>query len=158
MSRTKSRDPKRHWWRGQWISGLAYALALLAAGCGGGDETALPPSPPVIDITMREYRLDYGRPVPRGRVVFRGHNAGRIKHSLTLLSLPEDFPPLEEELRNKEASTIAPVANLHALEPGESDAFAVDLAPGRYGLVDFQRGRDRVYNAIKGANSEFRVR
>jgi hypothetical protein len=119
---------------------------------------ALPPSPRVIDVTMREYRLDYGRPVPRGRVVFRGHNAGRIKHSLTLLSLPEDFPPLEDELRNKKSRPIAPVANLHPLEPGESDAFAVDLAPGRYGLVDFQRGRDRVDNATKGANSEFRVR
>lgn len=50
------------------------------------------------------------------------------------------------------------VAFLHALRPGETDAFAVDLVPGRYGMVDFQRDRKGVSNAVKGMYSEFRVR
>jgi hypothetical protein len=42
--------------------------------------------------------------------------------------------------------------------PGKSDAFAVDLAPGRYAMVDFVRDREGVINGLKGMNSEFRVR
>lgn len=134
------------------------ALAGLLLSCGGKDEAALPPPPPVVEIKMRDYSFEYKLPIPRGRVILRGHNLGRVTHRLTLLPLPADFPPLDQQLRGKTRATVVPLGHLRRLRPGESDAFAVDLAPGRYGMVDFERDRKGIDNAIKGSNSEFRVR
>lgn len=142
--------------RPSWALG---ALALLAASCGGqSKEAPLPPAPRVVDITMRDYSYDYNPRIPRGRVVFRAHNLGRRPHEIVLVPLPSNFPPIDEQLHSKTRRPLGPLARLHPLRPGTSDAFAVDLAPGRYAMVDFVRGRDGVINGLKGMNSEFRVR
>lgn len=108
---------------------------------------------------MREYRFDYKTSsIPRGRVVFRGSNIGHQTHEMTLERLPEDFPPINAQLHSKTRRALAPLGYLHRLRPRESDAFATELAPGRYAMVCFIKGRDGVPDALRGMNSEFRVR
>lgn len=107
---------------------------------------------------MRDYRYDYDSAIPRGRVVFRAHNVGSHTHELVMEKLPEDFPPLDKQLHSKTRRPLPTLAYLHPLRPGESDAFATELTPGRYGILSFVRGRDGKVDALKGMNSEFRVK
>lgn len=140
------------------VAGIA--LALLAGSCGGkGGNARLPSAPPTVNVAMREYRFDYDQSsVPRGRVVFRGRNIGHRTHAIVLVALPEGFPPINEQLHSKTRRGLATLAYLHPLRPGMSDSFAVELAPGRYAMISFVKGRDGVPDALKGMNSEFRVR
>lgn len=135
----------------------ASAALLLTASCGKTD-APLPSSPPLIGVTMRDYGFDHPPLLPRGRVVLRVHNAGRLRHEMVLERLPEDFPPIDEQLRSKTRRAAPIIAYLHPLRPGASDAIAVDLTPGRYAMVCFIEGRDGTTHARKGMNSEFRVR
>jgi uncharacterized cupredoxin-like copper-binding protein len=136
---------------------LAASAAVLLTACGKTD-APLPSSPPLVGVTMREYGFDHRPSLPRGRVVLRVRNAGRLRHEMTLERLPEDFPPIDEQLRSKTRRAVATLAYLHPLGPGASDAIAVDLGPGRYAMVCFIEGRDGTAHALKGMNSEFRVR
>lgn len=144
--------------------GKGVALLLLVAvflgGCAGSSRPAvLPASPPVVLVTMDEYRFDYEPAIPPGRVVFRVHNADDIPHRLSLLSLPEDLPPIEDQLRGSERRVLTPFAGVHTRLPGESGAFAVDLEAGRrYALVCFLQDPDGTSHALKGMASEFRTR
>lgn len=134
-------------------------LALLATSCGVQEKEApLPPRPPVVNITMREYSLRYDHAIPRGRVVLRATNAGHRRHELVLERLPEDFPPIDVQLHSKTKRAVATVAYLHVLRPGTHDAIAVDLAPGRYAMLSFTKSHGGTPDALKGMNSEFRVR
>ena len=137
----------------------ASCLAVLVASCGGpSDEAPVPPAPSVVDLRMSEYRFDYERSIPPGRVVFRVHNRGRRRHEVILVPLPENFPPIEKQLRSNKRHPLGTLAFLHPLRPGARESFAVDLAPGRYGIVDFLEGSDGKRYALKGMTSEFRVR
>jgi len=103
-------------------------------------------------------RLDYNHVVPGGRVVFRVVNAGRSTHRLALFPLPEDFPPIAEQLQGTERRPITPFAGVPDHLPGETATFAVDLEPGhRYAMVDFSEDADGVSQALKGMTSEFRT-
>lgn len=107
---------------------------------------------------MRDYRYDHTPSVTRGRVVLRVRNAGRHRHDLTLVGLPEGFPPAADLFRGDTRRTFATIADLHDLRPGTGDAFAVDLAPGRYAMLCFVKDRRGVVHAEgKGMASEFRV-
>lgn len=133
------------------------ALALVAASCGS-QEPSLPPSPTVVNVSLRDYRFDYKAPAGSGRVVFHVQNAGKLRHELVLLVLPEDLPPLQEQLRSKQRRAVATLAFLKPLRPGERGIFAVDLKHGRYGMACFVRGSDGVPYSRKGMASEFRIR
>ena len=107
---------------------------------------------------MREYGFGYDRSVRPGRTVFRVRNTGRLSHELVLIPLPKNFPPIDVQLRSKKRQVIAPIAHLQPVQPGRSGTFAVDLAPGRYAMVSFVTDRNGMSEALKGMNSEFRVR
>lgn len=136
--------------------------ALVLSSCGPPDasERPLPRiQQAVVEVRMTEYRLDYERPVPAGRVVFRIVNAGRNAHRLALLPLPESFPPLEAQLGGPKRRPVSPFASVSDLRPGTSDSFAVDLIPGqRYALLDFSLTPEGKPNALLGMASEFRAR
>jgi hypothetical protein len=136
--------------------GLAAAVALGSCASGRAG-SALPRTPQSkLLVTMDEYRLEYKTPVPSGRVVFRVVNAGRRPHRLTLLPLPEDVPPIDQQLRGHKRRVIAPLGNLPELAPGSTNTFAVDLAPDqRYALIDFSPGPGGRSNALLGMTSEF---
>lgn len=159
MRRTGSTPPRRHRGVARGPLWALPTLTLLAASCGGEDKEApLPPPPRVVEVDMREYRFDYTPRIPRGRVVFRAHNRGRRAHEIVLVPVPENFPPIDKQLHSKTRRPVGKLAHLRPLRPGESDAFAVDLVPGRYAMVDFITARDGEINGLKGMNSEFRVR
>ena len=106
---------------------------------------------------MSEYRFDFVPPPAPGRLVFRAENRGTIDHSLTLVVLPEDYPPLDEQLRGETRRGATTIASLRRRGPGLKGIFAVDLPPGRYGLVCFVPDADGTLHALKGMNAEFRV-
>lgn len=139
------------------------ALTLLVGSvtsCNPGSEpdATLPRSPPVVVVTMREYRFDYERPIPAGRVVFRVPNRGRLLHRLTLLPIAEGLPPIDEQLRDNKASVASPFAGTRPQPSGSSGAFAVDLvANTRYAMLCFVVDRAGEPHALKGMNSEFRA-
>jgi hypothetical protein len=110
-----------------------------------------------VRITMREYRFDFDPQIPRGRVVFRVDNAGSIEHALTLIGLADDVPPLDEQLRSENRRGAPTFARVPSRPPGVRTKFAVDLAPGRYGLICFVVDPDGVMHGIKGMAAEFRV-
>ncbi len=142
----------------------ALIVAVAAGACQGsaGPQAPLPVGAPEVVVTMDEYRFDFATPVPAGRVVFRVRNEGELPHRLTLVPLPEDLPPLDQQLRGTTRQYIAPFAGVSdrqpARQPGDSGMFAVDLAAGRrYGVICFLEDPDGQTHAVKGMLDEFRA-
>lgn len=137
----------------------ALVTALFVAACFAGREAGapLPEGPPIVTVTFREGGFDYNPgTIPAGRVIFEVFNEDTEKHRLTLLPLPEDFPPLVEQLSGAERRVMFPFAGMPKVNPGGRGAFAVDLAPGqRYAMMDRSRGSDGQLNALKGYAHEF---
>lgn len=106
---------------------------------------------------MSEYRFDHPAEMHHGRTVFELRNAGTVTHELVLVALPEDFPPIQEQLRAPERRGVDTVVAIHDRAPGTRDVFAAELRPGRYGFICFVRDTDGVPHSLKGMTSEFRV-
>lgn len=106
---------------------------------------------------MREYGFDHATQLAAGRLVFRVTNSGTIPHSLVLVALPEDVPPIGEQLRSGNRRGVSTFAQVPQRPPGSRDTFAVDLIPGRYAFVCFVTDPDGVSHALKGMSSELRV-
>lgn len=106
---------------------------------------------------MSEYRFDYDAAIPRGRVVFKVRNDGKVDHELVLAIVPPELPPIDEQLKGTERQAITALATIPTRRPGTGTTFAVDLAPGRYALLCFVRDPDGKPHALKGMNAEFRV-
>lgn len=104
---------------------------------------------------MREYRFEYGA-IPGGRVVFRIRNEGRVDHRLSLIPLPEELPPIRDQLRGGERQVVSTRAAIPETPPGRIGTFAVDLVPGRYAMVCFVVQGD-VSHALEGMATEFRI-
>lgn len=113
--------------------------------------------PPVLTVTLDEMSFGHSPNAPRGRVRMRMENVGRIDHRLVLAPLPEDFPPITQQLSGEERRPITPIAGIPDRAPGETGQFAVDLVPGRYALICFYVDPDGKSHADKGMASEFRV-
>lgn len=106
---------------------------------------------------MADYRFHYGEAIAAGRVLFRVINTGSADHSLSLLPLTEDIPPIDEQLRGTERRAIVPLAAIKARPPGTATTVAVDLAPGvRYAMVCFVDDAEGSH-ALRGMSSEFRT-
>lgn len=136
------------------------AMALSSSSCSSSASSGppLPEPSPMVTIAMRGYSIEPDAEIPAGRVVFRVRNEGNTVHSLTLLPLSEDFPPIDEQLRGSERRPVLPLAGTPGLPPGVSNAFAADLARGhRYALVCFTRDPDGTTHAQKGMTFEFRA-
>lgn len=136
---------------------LMATVALLIAGCAPAGGAPLPPSPPTVEVEMGEHFFDVDGPVPSGRVVFEVTNVGEVEHHLRLVPLPEAMPPIEEQVQGEERRFVQPLAATPARAPGETARVAVDLAPGRYGLVCFLVDDEGRAHARKGQVAEFRV-
>lgn len=118
----------------------------------------MPPAPPVVEVGLTEYRFELGPSLPAGRVVLRFTNTGSEPHRPALLRLDEDFPPIQEEVRNDEPRTVLPYAGVPTRVPGSTGTFAVDLVEGtRYALVCFVAAPDGEGHANKGMTWESRA-
>lgn len=136
--------------------GLAAVALLAVVSCSPGPQ-ALPPPPEQVTVTMTEYRFGHPAQLPAGRTVFRVKNSGTVAHQATLLSLPQGFPPIREQLAGAVRRPVPTVALVHAVQPGGEETFAVDLAPGRYAFVCYVEESPGVQHADKGMASEIRV-
>lgn len=143
------------------MSAPAAALVLLAsAGCQPAPlaSAPLPAGPRVVRVDMAEYRFVYEAPAAAGRVLLRVRNTGRVPHTLTVIPLPDDIPPIKEQLAGTERRGIDPFAGTSVQAPGASTSFAVDLAPGvRYAFVCFLGDAAGPSHATLGMASEFRT-
>lgn len=106
---------------------------------------------------MREYSFEHPRAVSPGRLVFRARNVGRLAHQFVLVALPEDLPVNMAEQVLDPAPRAFPTVVSTGAQPGRTTVLAVDLRPGRYGLVCFIEDADGRQHAKKGMASEFRV-
>lgn len=153
-------------WRGlrRRPGAVVAAAALLTLGACSSDATEArrsPPAPaaaPVVNVTMRDHRFELDRDVPVGRVVFQITNAGREPHHLTMIPVPEDLPPIAEQLRGTQRRFVQPYAGIYDREPGDTGTFAVDLVPGRrYAMVCAVVAPDGQPHWMKGMATEFRT-
>jgi hypothetical protein len=106
---------------------------------------------------MGEYAYQYEAPRSAGRLVFEIRNTGRLSHELVVVVLPEDVPPIDEQLHSENRIVIPNIASIAPQPPGGRGTFAVDLEPGRYALLCFVREPDGEPHALKGMNSEFTI-
>lgn len=146
----------------RWASGVAAAVFVAAASvgaCGGPNRPAdLPPVAPTVNIVLREYVIERPTFIPGGRVVFRVHNAGRLNHVLQLFPWPDNLPPIKEQVTRKLSEVHIPsLGGTPQQFPGQTDEFAVDLARGRYVLIDQLPDRLGQSDAAKGMATEFRI-
>jgi len=111
----------------------------------------------VVNVSMTEYGFHYNGVIPRGRVVFNVTNAGHEDHKLTLVYLPDDVPPIMEQLHGDERRVVDPLAGTVQRPPGSRDSFAVDLSQGRWAFICFLLKPDGRTHAELGMASEFRV-
>jgi len=139
--------------------GICLVLVMCGfAGCAKTTAPELPRSAGVVKVAMREFGYEYNKTVPRGRVIFRVHNAGRMQHDLVMWKLPEDLPPLDTQLRSNVRRGVETVRLLPVFDPGDTTSFAADLEPGRYGFVCFIPDTNGATHALRGMNSEFRIK
>ena len=146
--------------------GVTATTVVLTGGRTSGVRAPLPTAPPPILVTMREYRFDFNAAsIHRGRVIFKVVNDGKLVHRLALIPLPEDFPPIEEQLHGTVRQVVQEAVAIRNLEPpakgqqhGMTESFAFDLYPGRYAFVSLYIDPDGVAQALKGMANEFRVR
>lgn len=143
-------------------NGVATVVGIVAsiavASCAPPASVQLPPSPPIVHVALRDYWFDFNaNAIPRGRVVFQITNAGKQYHQLALVPLPPDFPSLKQQLAGTDRRVVSELVSSPPLQPGASDTFAANLAPGRWGFVDFFIGPEGSH-AAKGDAAEFVVR
>ena len=123
-----------------------------SAGAAG-----LPSAPPTVGVVMKEFTIQRPASIPGGRVIFRVHNAGRLQHVLQIVVWPDSLPPLDVVLHGHRAVTVNELGGTPLQAPGETDEFAVDLAPGRYAMVDLLLRPDGQLDARKGMATEFQI-
>ncbi len=141
---------------------VLLALLSLLGACAEGRQSAsgyLPARPAIVDVVEQDhgYALDPPGELRAGRVVFRVRNRSGLTHDLSLVALPEDVPSIVEQLRSPDRRAVVTRARLPSRPPRSSDAFAVDLAPGRYALLCFEKDGDGQVHALKGMAVELRV-
>jgi hypothetical protein len=138
---------------------VAFALVSCSAGPRPQSATVAPPEPPpTVYVEMLDYRFDYDANIPSGRVVFQIVNAGDVPHQLTLFPLPDELPPIEEQLLGSERRYVDPFAGIYERAPGDTGTFAVDLEPDRrYAMVCYVVAPDGQPHFVKGMASEFRT-
>ncbi len=139
---------------------IFVTLLLLVSSCARSDAAPvnLPPRPKLADVVATEYRFRLStRQMPQGRTVFRVRNDGDLAHDLSLVRLPEDVPPIAEQLRSGDRRAVPTIARLAPRPPDDHDIFAVDLTIGRYAILCFIKDADDATHASKGMALEFRV-
>lgn len=137
----------------------AMVAGLTLFGCRHA-AAPLPRTPSTVTFSLSEYRLGEQRvEVNRGRVVFNIKNEGGLGHQLTFFRIPEGLPgTLDEQLHSPRRLPASPLAVLPTLAPNGDTTIALDLEPGRYGVVCFLKDDDGTVHALKGMNAEVSVR
>lgn len=139
------------------LAAVVTMMVIVAPSCASPPGPTLPTPPQVVDVEMKEYRVLLNPPTEPGRVVLRIRNTGRLRHDLVLVSLDEDVPPLREQLGGSTRRQANVVADIPPQPAAGRTALAVDLPPGRYGIVCFVLDPDGQQHSRKGMATEFRL-
>lgn len=138
---------------------VAMVALVIASACTSGDGggVAVPQGPSLSDVSMAEYSIAAPSVVPAGRALFRVRNAGHIDHQLSVVALPDDFPvTFQAQFDSPNRIALPVLIQLPRQRPGQTDSpngsevFAIDLAPGRYGLMCSLVDADQVGHERKG--------
>ena len=106
---------------------------------------------------MTDHRFELDRDPGPGRTVFRVRNQGKSPHHLILFPMPEDLPPIAEQLGGFQRRFVEPFAGIYDRAPGDTGTFAVDLVAGRrYAMVCSVLAEDKEPHWKKGMATEFR--
>lgn len=135
------------------------AVALLLASCQAQAAGPVKSNRVVLAVEMSEYRFTFDTNVPAGRVIVEARNTGKLDHEMLMTVLPDDFPAdVQEQLKGSTRRVLDPLAIAPRRGPGKTGTFAVDLAPGRYGLFCFltEPGASQDH-AHLGMAAQFRV-
>lgn len=135
------------------LAGLLGAVACAACS----PPAPLPPAPEVVHLTLDDYAFELSGTPRAGRVVVEVSNDGDLEHEVVLVILPEDVPPILEQLRSEQRRTVPTLAYVPPRSPGERGSFAVDLEPGRYAFLCFVEDADGTSHALKGMALELRI-
>lgn len=142
------------------VLGVSLLAASCTAGSASGGRPPLPPPVPTVAVEMSEYRFEIPMaPMAPGTVVFDVVNVGREAHEMVVVAIPPDLPlTLDEQVTSSTQLRAFPtIAHLPARAPGRTGIFALDLAPGRYGLLCFLEDDDGVQHARRGMSAEFTI-
>lgn len=132
-------------------------LAAMRDRCTPAESHPLPPRPRLVGVLMSEYEFTHRGQVSPGRAVVRLKNVGDVQHEAVVVRLPDDLQVgLDEELRAPDKRAVATIVHVGA-RPGETRVFALDLFPGRYGMICFVREADGTQHFERGMNSELTV-
>lgn len=106
---------------------------------------------------MREYKFVFKGSVRSGQTLFEIRNDGKLDHTFTLYLLPEDMPPIDQQLRGPVRRPVTSAAHVPLRKPGQSERFVYDLKPGqRYAMICFVIDPDGVNHASKGMSADLR--
>jgi uncharacterized cupredoxin-like copper-binding protein len=129
---------------------IGAGIVLIARGGNGSASRAAPPTTTTrargtgttptptapgakIAITLKEFTVSSQPAVGRaGRVTFRVHNGGKVKHELVVLRTTKPAAALK---KGSEASEAGNVGEIGGLRPGASKTLKLTLKPGHYALV-----------------------
>ncbi|HEX6207593.1 MAG TPA: hypothetical protein VF058_04455 [Actinomycetota bacterium] len=114
------------------VPALALLVALVAAGCGGGEET--------VEVTLQEFAiLPAEDTVSAGSVTFDATNEGPDDpHELVVIQTdlaPEALPTTDEGGVDEEGEGIEVIGEIEEFPVGETESATFDLDAGDYVLV-----------------------
>jgi uncharacterized cupredoxin-like copper-binding protein len=158
---------------GLLVAAIVLIGIVLAAGGGGTGNggTAPAPAKPVtqaasaqpaakaaapvasanIAITLKEFTITPSPTVGRaGRVTFRVHNAGTMRHEFVVLRTNK---PADSLLKGDEASEAGNVGEIPGLAPGATKTLRLTLKAGHYALICNMAG-----HYMAGQRVDFTVR
>lgn len=142
---------------------MVLTLVVMATGCGSEEakRPAAPEPPPSFGLTMREYSYAPSvapDAIPAGRVNFTLRNDGDLGHQPALVFVPDDFPPMSEQVRGDERRPVRILANNAGIPVGVTTALAVDLQPGqRYAFLCLAKADEGKQHSQLGMAWEFRT-
>lgn len=144
---------------------VLVTVVFVAGACGGSDgveRPAAPKPPPLFNLTIKEYSYSPGAgtptAIPAGRVNFRLRNDGDLGHQPALILVPDDFPPMAEQVRGDVRRGVRILANNAGIPAGVTAAVAVDLEPGRrYAFMCIATSPEGEQHSRRGMVWEFRT-
>ena len=114
------------------VPALALLVALVAAGCGGGEET--------VEVTLQEFAVVPAQDtVSAGSVTFDATNEGPDDpHELVVIQTdlaPEELPTTAEGELDEAREGIEIIGEIEEFPVGETESATFDLDSGDYVLI-----------------------
>ena len=139
-----------------FTKGMMRALKVVSDKSAGGPK-------PKADITtsLFDYNFKFSSPIHAGAHTIRVHNTGKQAHEVEVIQLAPgksvaDFVAWLADAKGPPPAK--PIGGIAAIEPGASQFFKADFAPGNYALVCFvPDAKDGKPHYVHGMTKQFSV-